>query len=141
MSGAPDAGNAVAKALEKALFQEGYVAYYLGLSTIDHGLDADVIDRAEKREEGVRRLGELARIMTDTGQILITNLPDMDRYELEQLRTLNAPNEILVARVGDATGHEWRPDVTVALDAAQAHAVGQIMSHLRKEEIILDYVI
>lgn len=141
VSGVPDASNAVAKALEKALFEEGYVAYYLGITSIDHGLDADVIDHAEKREEGVRRLGELARILTDTGQILITNLPDMDRYELEQLRTLNAPNEILVARVGDAAGHEWQPDVTVALDADQAQAVGQIMSHLRKEEIILDYVI
>ncbi|RPJ57819.1 MAG: adenylyl-sulfate kinase [Acidobacteria bacterium] len=141
VSGAPDASNAVAKALEKALFEEGYVAYYLGVSTIDHGLDADVIDSAEKREEGVRRMGELARILTDTGQILITALPDMDRHEMAQLRTLNAPNEILVVWVGDAVGNDCQPDVRLAVDAGRAEAVAHIMSHLRKEDIILDYSI
>lgn len=51
------------------------------------------------RDEHVRRLGELARILTDSGQIPITSLPDADEYDVRTLELLNSPNEILVVRL------------------------------------------
>jgi bifunctional enzyme CysN/CysC len=141
VSGPGETGKAVAKALEKALFNQGYVAYYLGMSSIDHGLDSDVRDLADKREEIIRRLGELARILTDSGQILITSLAGMDRYELEQLRILNAPNEILVAWVGDVRSKDWEADVLLEAAAGRTEAAGAIMKHLGREEVLLDYAI
>ena len=101
VTGASEAANkAIAQALEQRLFDQSCVAYYLGIANIDRGLDSDVLDAFDQREERVRRLGEVARILTDSGQIFITTITDVDVHDIERLKTLNAPNEILVIVVG-----------------------------------------
>lgn len=87
----------VAKALEEKLFHSGYNVYYLAFSNLLHGLiDSGIGNKDDEREESIRRLGELARIFTDAGLIFITNISGMDQYEIEILKALNQPNEILV---------------------------------------------
>ncbi len=84
------------KALEEDLFQSGHSVYYLSIANLAGGLSADVINTEDDREESIRRIGELARIFTDAGQIFITDIPALDDFELEMLKALNAPNEVLV---------------------------------------------
>lgn len=103
-------GN-VAKALEEKLFRDGHYVYYLSIANLLHGLfDAESTRDGDEREENIRRLGELARIFTDAGMIFITDISRLDAYEIDILKALNQPNEILVidldeyARSGDAAG-------------------------------------
>jgi bifunctional enzyme CysN/CysC len=86
----------LARDLEKSLFRSGHQAYFLGMESLESGLDADIPETVEPKEERIRRLGELARILTGAGLIFITVLPEADEYDLKILKTLNAPNEIMI---------------------------------------------
>jgi bifunctional enzyme CysN/CysC len=142
VTGASETRNkAIAQALEKRLFDISYFAYYLGIANIDRGLDSDVLDTFDQREERVRRLGELARILTDSGQIFITTITDVDVHDIERLKTLNAPNDILVIVVGAANYQDVHAQVQIPDGEDLASAVDRVCVYLREQEIIPDYSI
>jgi bifunctional enzyme CysN/CysC len=142
ITGASESVNrAIAQALEKRLFDESRLAYYLGVTNIDRGLDSDVLDSFDQREERVRRLGELARILTDSGQIFITTITDVDVHDVKQLIALNAPSEILVVVAGATEYQDVHADVQIS-DGQDLHsAVEQVYKYLQEQEVIPDYCI
>ncbi|NTW48649.1 MAG: GTP-binding protein [Chlorobiales bacterium] len=128
----------IAKALEKGLFDNEFKAYYLGMANIEHGLDADIYS-GENTEERVRRLGELARIITDAGLIFITTIDDADDYDLETLKLLNEPNEILVINVGENKFNTYHPDLQLSANEDRDHAVGEVIELLKSKDVIIEY--
>ncbi|MCL6591453.1 MAG: GTP-binding protein [Firmicutes bacterium] len=90
----------LAQAVEENLFGLGHNVYYLGISNLVSGLDSDMFNHIEDREEHIRRLGELAHIFTDAGLIILANIPGLDDFEIEVLKTLNEPNDIIVINIG-----------------------------------------
>jgi len=54
-------------------------------------LASDVANSYEDRDEHIRQIGELARIFTDSGQIFITSIFNLDDYEAKKLKLLNQP--------------------------------------------------
>ena len=126
----------IARALEKELFTQQYSAFYLGLGNIAQGLDSDI---SGNTEEQIRRLGELARIMTEAGLLFITTIDDADDYDLETLKLLNEPNEILILNVGENNFSRYAIDLEIpALEPLEA-AVKNILKLLKTREIILEY--
>jgi bifunctional enzyme CysN/CysC len=136
-----EANKSLARALEERLFHTSHHAYYLGLATIDCGLDTDVLDPFEQREERLRRLGELARIVTDSGQIFITTVASLDPYDVERLALLSAPNELLVVVVGSTEDEELRAQVRIPSGEPLSSAVERVCAHLQEHQIISDYSI
>ncbi len=134
-------GREIGRRLEARLFRENYRAYGLGISNLDAGLDRDVEDAGEAREERLRRLGEIARLMTDSGLILISAVPDLDAHDVRILRTLNAPGEILV--VTTETESEAAAGAGLVLgDSGDAdEAVDRIYALLQRDAVIPDYTI
>ncbi|MDD5674060.1 MAG: GTP-binding protein [Chitinivibrionales bacterium] len=132
---------AIAKELERRLFDSKTAAYFLGPSSLLDGLDADVFDEQERREEQVRRLGELARILTDAGTIFITALGDADEYDLKLLARLTAPNEFLHVSLGGQAENSAVDRLTLAECATLEQAVNAIIGQLTKQNIITDYMI
>ncbi|NLT64972.1 MAG: adenylyl-sulfate kinase [Acidobacteria bacterium] len=128
------------KLLEKRLFEAGFSAYYLGVSNMDKGIGSDVADAFDRREETIRRLGELARIMTDSGAIFITAMPDADRHELKMLRELVLPQEILTIRVGKGVLGDEGEDLKLNV-ADPAEASSEAENQLRREEILPEFTI
>jgi len=126
----------MAKALEKELFVREYNAYYLGMANIHKGLDADI---AGDPDERVRRLGELARIMTDAGMIFITTVDDADDYDVEKLKFLNEPHEILVINVGENNFDRYPVDLEIPARKNPEAAVSGILKLLKAKDIILEY--
>ena len=133
------AADAHARALERALFDRGFKAYYLGMENLARGLDADLGE--DSRDDHIRRLGELARILTGSGQIFITSLTGADADDLRILGELNHPNEILTVSVGgdgeDGLAASLRLDPAAGIEAGIAR-VGEL---LKTHNVILDYVI
>jgi len=125
----------IAKELEYKLFELKYKAYYLGVSSLLHGLASDGATDYEGRDEHIRQIGELARIFTDSGQIFITSIFNLDDYEAEKLKLLNQPNEILVVSVGESPFNNFKPDAIINAEGA----AGKVCELLKKQEIILDY--
>ena len=140
---AADQVGALACTLERVLFEAGFKAYGLDAGNIRQGLDADLAgDRFDAWDEQVRRLGELARILTDSGQIFITALPGADDHDIKTLELLNSPNEILVVRIGDENRPDRRrADLSLVAEDSPEQAVEKIKALLRTHHVITDYSI
>ncbi len=87
-----------AKILEKMLFESGRKVYFLGIGNLLRGLDSD-IDK-EKREEHIRRLGEVSNILIDAGLIVIATASDLNEDELKILQTINTKNNMFIVNCG-----------------------------------------
>jgi len=133
------AKQSIAKQLERELFDKDHNVYYMGLSSIDHGLDADIKSYDLNMEEKVRRLGELARILTDTGLIFITTIDNADDYDIEILKLLSEPNEISVVSVGESGLVKFKPDLEIKEVSNTEEAVKKVINLLMHKEVILEY--
>ena len=128
----------IGRQLEERLFNMKYKAYYLGVSSILHGLASDVANSYEDRDEHIRQIGELARIFTDSGQIFITSIFNLDDYEAKKLKLLNQPNEIIVVHIGQTPFNNFVPDANIEDTEGAVEAVCEL---LKRQEIILEYYI
>lgn len=131
----------VAKHLEKELFNLNMNAYYLGAGNITGGLDADIDDTFLNRDEHIRRIGELSRIMTDAGLILITPINSVDDYDIDKLKLLNSPNDILVINLGDAILDQDKVDINLDANPDLNNSLASILKLLSDKQIIPDYCI
>jgi len=133
--------RSIAKALEQGLFSNRLNAYYLGVANIDRGLDADLGYHVDNAGERLRRIGELARILTDAGLIFITTIDDADDYDIETLKLLNAPSDILVVNLGENSFSRYHPDLQIPAGESVVDAVKQVAELLKTKEIIIEYQI
>jgi bifunctional enzyme CysN/CysC len=129
------------KALEEDLFKNGHGVYYLSISNLAEGLDSDVKNSVDDREESIRRLGELARIFTDAGQIFITSIPGLDDFEIEILKKLNAPNEILVINLGTDLAETKALTLNAALNGDFHELLLKIKKILHQKDVLFEYSI
>lgn len=63
--------STLAMALERALFVRGWSAFVLDGDNLRHGLNADLGFSQKDRSENVRRIGRVAALFADAGQICI----------------------------------------------------------------------
>jgi adenylylsulfate kinase len=63
--------STIAGALEQILTGQGYHTYLLDGDNVRHGLCRDLGFSDEDRQENIRRVGEVAKLMTDAGLITL----------------------------------------------------------------------
>lgn len=63
--------STIAKAVEKLLFEEDKRVYMLDGDNVRHGLNGDLGFSADDRIENIRRIGEVARLLYDSGCIVL----------------------------------------------------------------------
>ncbi|HBA83794.1 MAG TPA: adenylyl-sulfate kinase [Verrucomicrobia bacterium] len=131
----------LAGSIEQALFRSGFKAYCARSANVARGLDADIRLRADMRDEQVRRLGELARLLTDSGQIFITSLSNADEYDVRTLELLNSPHEILVVRLGGTADASIPAHLTLPAGTDPETGVEAVRKLLMEKKVILDYQI
>ena len=133
--------HALAKAAEKMFFKRRLNTYYLGIKSVFEGLDADLSSGVISRDEEIRRLGELSRIMTDAGLLFITAVNEIDDYELQKLKLLNSPNELLVINLGENRFNNFEVDLELPENPNVDEVFPELLSTLNKHNIILEYSI
>jgi bifunctional enzyme CysN/CysC len=128
--------EAIAKALEEELFKMGKYTYYLGVpgDVMETGSSND---RTLSKMRYLTQLGETAHILTDAGLILITNVSDIDDYELEMIKSLNRPNKSIVINVGENVFSAGHVDLTLADTIETPAAVREIVNLLIRS-VVLD---
>ncbi|WP_423801954.1 adenylyl-sulfate kinase [Neobacillus sp. SAB-20_R2A] len=62
--------STLANAVDQALFKEGFRSYVLDGDNIRHGLNKDLSFGVSDRKENIRRIGEVAKLFVDSGQIV-----------------------------------------------------------------------
>ncbi|OOE50687.1 adenylyl-sulfate kinase [Salinivibrio kushneri] len=78
--------STIAGALEAALVAEGHHTYLLDGDNIRHGLCRDLGFSDQDRAENIRRIGEVAKLMTDAGLIVLSAFISPFRAERERVR-------------------------------------------------------
>jgi bifunctional enzyme CysN/CysC len=127
----------LAKRLEHDLFDQGYRTYYFGISNYFEELDHDVPVRDRGREDHLTRLGDLARVVTDMGTLLITTVTDADDFDMDKLKRLNEPNEIFVINMGENNFGSFKVDVELEYRPEMEAAVSAVISKLKNDNILL----
>lgn len=76
-----------ADALEKELFAKGYSTYLLDGDNVRHGLCGDLGFNDADRVENIRRVGEVAKLMIDAGQIVLTSFISPFQSDRDMVRS------------------------------------------------------
>ena len=81
--------STVAVALEHALIKRGCLAYRLDGDNIRHGLNSNLGFSAGDRKENIRRIGEVAKLMADSGVITISSFISPYQADRDQVRAIH----------------------------------------------------
>ncbi|SIP86496.1 adenylylsulfate kinase /sulfate adenylyltransferase subunit 1 [Paracoccus thiocyanatus] len=87
--------STIANIVEKKLHALGKHTFLLDGDNIRHGLNRDLGFTDADRVENIRRVGEVARLMTDAGLIVLTAFISPFRSERQMVRDLMAPGEFV----------------------------------------------
>ena len=87
--------STIADALEQSLHQRGIKTYLLDGDNVRHGLCKDLGFNDEDRQENIRRVGEVARLMADAGQITLSAFISPFRKERDAVKALVAQGEFI----------------------------------------------
>ncbi|TKD50099.1 sulfate adenylyltransferase subunit CysN [Sphingomonas baiyangensis] len=96
LTGLSGAGKStIANLVEKKLARMNRHSFLLDGDNVRHGLNRDLGFTDADRVENIRRVGEVARLMTDAGLIVITAFISPFRAEREMVRRMMEPGEFI----------------------------------------------
>ena len=100
LTGLSGAGKStIANLVEKKLLARGRHTFLLDGDNVRHGLNKDLGFTEADRIENIRRVGEVARLMSDAGLIVITAFISPFRAEREMVRSMMAGGEFIEVHV------------------------------------------
>ncbi|MDD9944265.1 MAG: adenylyl-sulfate kinase [Myxococcales bacterium] len=80
--------STLARAVEHRLVSEGRSAYVLDGDNLRHGLNGDLGFSPQDRRENIRRIGEIARLFTDAGIVVMCAFVSPYRADRDRVRGL-----------------------------------------------------
>jgi len=87
--------STISDRLEVVLQEQGFKTYLLDGDNIRHGLNKDIDFSEQGRKENIRRIGEVAKLFTDAGIIVITAFISPFREDRSFVRNLVAEGEFI----------------------------------------------
>lgn len=139
ITGERDIGKkVVAKGLEKRLFADGKVVYFMGIGNVLYGVDADIKSNknGHNRKEHIRRLAEVAHLLLDAGMILVVTAVELTQDDLEQFKTAINPDNIETIWYGDNRTTDIAADLVLPTETDAEEAVDRI-KHLMQDRGII----
>lgn len=96
LTGLSAAGKStIACILERQLLEQGKLAYRLDGDNIRHGLNRNLGFSAEDRAENIRRIGEVAKLFSDAGIIVIASFISPYRADRDAVRAAMASGDFV----------------------------------------------
>ena len=103
--------STIANIVEKKLARMNRHTFLLDGDNVRHGLNRDLGFTDADRVENIRRVGEVAKLMTDAGLIVITAFISPFRAEREMVRQLMAPGEFIEVHIDTPLAEAEKRDV------------------------------
>ena len=103
--------STIANLVERGLLARGCHTYLLDGDNVRHGLNRDLGFTDEDRVENLRRVAEVAKLMTDAGLIVLVSFISPFRSEREAARSLFAPGEFIEVFVDTPLAEAEKRDV------------------------------
>lgn len=136
------AKKAIARKLERRLFDAGREAYFMGMGNLLYGVAAEIKTPGvvPERGEHIRRLGEVANLLLDTGLILIVTAAELTAGDLDVITLTASPENVITVWLGK----EVTTDIDCGLQIAAEEVTDEyiesaaetIKEKLREERII-----
>ncbi|NLS39088.1 adenylyl-sulfate kinase [Bacillus subtilis] len=80
--------SVLANAVDEKLYRRGIQSYVLDGDNIRHGLNKDLGFQTGDRIENIRRIGEVAKLFVDSGQMILTAFISPFREDRDMVRAL-----------------------------------------------------
>ena len=103
--------STIANLVEKKLARMNRHTFLLDGDNVRHGLNKDLGFTDADRIENIRRVGEVAKLMTDAGLIVITAFISPFRAERDMVRAMMAPGEFIEVHIDTALAEAEVRDV------------------------------
>jgi adenylylsulfate kinase len=87
--------STIACVVEQLLVERGRLAYRLDGDNVRHGLNKNLGFSAEDRAENIRRIGEVARLFTDAGVIVLASFVSPYRGDRDAVRKNLNPGDFI----------------------------------------------
>jgi len=87
--------STIAVGAEKVLLDRGRHAYVLDGDNIRHGLNKNLGFSPADRTENIRRIGEVAKLLTDGGMVAVTAFISPYRADRDQVRAILQPGDFI----------------------------------------------
>ena len=87
--------SSIANAVAAKLFEQNKQVYVLDGDNVRHGLNNDLGFDEQSRKENIRRIGEVAKLFVDGGQIVLTAFISPYREDRALVRSLVEYNEFI----------------------------------------------
>jgi len=112
LTGLSGAGKStIANLVEKRLARMNRHTFLLDGDNVRHGLNKDLGFTEADRVENIRRVGEVAKLMTDAGLIVITAFISPFRSERDMVRAMMQPGEFLEVFIDTPLAEAEKRDV------------------------------
>lgn len=112
--------STIANVVEKKLARMNRHTFLLDGDNVRHGLNKDLGFTDADRVENIRRVGEVARLMTDAGLIVITAFISPFRSEREMVRQMMQPGEFIEVHIDTPLAEAEARDVKGLYKKARA---------------------
>jgi bifunctional enzyme CysN/CysC len=129
----------LARQLELRLVADGRHAYLLDGANLRRGLDADLAE--ENTGEIVRRFGEVARLLTDTGLIVVSTTNAFAGADHQAIRTLVHPTPLITVHMSKSE-ETPPPDTDLAFAGPKDFEAiaGQVIEELKRRGVLAQAV-
>ena len=87
--------STLAHAVEKKLYEMGCRTFVLDGDNVRHGLSSNLSFSEDDRKENIRRIGEVAKLMTEAGVIALTAFISPFKADREMVRSLFPHREFI----------------------------------------------
>ena len=122
---------------ENLPFRNGKFTYFLSMSNLLYGVDADIKNRSNNyKEEHMRRLAEVAHLMLDAGLILIVSIQELAEDDLNVFRTTLEAEEIIPVWLGQEVTTDLIPALHIRDHGVTDEAILRIKGYLQEQGFI-----
>lgn len=87
--------STLAREVERLLYHQNHLVYVLDGDNIRHGLNKNLGFSPADREENIRRIGEVAKLFSDAGVIVLTAFISPYKADRDKVRALLNPGEFI----------------------------------------------
>ncbi|WP_157216963.1 sulfate adenylyltransferase subunit CysN [Flavisphingomonas formosensis] len=112
--------STIANLVEKKLVRMNRHTFLLDGDNVRHGLNKDLGFTDADRIENIRRVGEVAKLMTDAGLIVLTAFISPFRQERQLVRDMMAPGEFIEVHIDTSLDEAEKRDVKGLYKKARA---------------------
>lgn len=135
--GKVDAGkHKYARALESSLFQAGMASYMLDGNNVLLGVDADLVWVTSTQQELVRRFAEVANILLDAGQIVVSTTNTIGLADFTGVQSLLPDFDVITVDIDPSGTNISAVDVRIKGTESEDAVIAKVRELLVKRQII-----